>query len=154
MMNMLIRSSLGQAFPRHRSRRGAALVMSIGLMAVLFSLLIAAQASLLTSAQMVKLRHQKVNDAQTASTILSYAIASGSARGEVQTFSATEPGASYTVTKLAGGADVYGSVEGISHRAGDAAVQITWLEEDGSPRGNVGYLINTEGHRGGAIPIP
>lgn len=153
-MKTLFHFSFEQTFPRHHSRRGAALIMSIGLMAVLFSLLIAAQASLLTSAQIIKLRHVRINDSQTASTILSYAIASGSARGEVQTFSAQEPGASYTVTKLAGGADVYGSVEGISHRAGDASVQITWLEEDGSTRGTDGYLINTEGRRGGAIPIP
>jgi hypothetical protein len=139
---------------KRKSRRAFALIFVLIFMMLLLTYLIAAQGSVQTSTRLIQRSNERMERAEMTSSLLSLAgasLAAGQANNDAApaTVKSETLEGRQTFKKIDAGDAVYGSLQRVTHREGDALVTIT-LSGKGVTEESL-YLISAA--RGGAIRV-
>lgn len=145
--------------PSSRSRRGVAFVISIGLLALLGTYLIAAQTSVVNTARKVKNSQLRQERAAEINSLLelAYAAAADLARDgfekTIEVPADLAEGVTVTLESLNQDSLLFAERPGLGFREGDALVRIVWDQQTVGAVQPHSYLINVDGQRPGAIRV-
>lgn len=136
-------------------KRGMALLVVIGAMALLILLFVAVAATVQTTHTQTRLMALRQSQNAETATLVSTLTADASTTGSTATHLTCEIGGaessvSIQRTPLAPDDALYAAQPALRHRPGDALASVSW-EGGRVPPKTEEYLINTQGRRDGAV---
>jgi hypothetical protein len=136
-----------------KHQRGFALIVVLGLMAVLTAFLFAAQGSVLASHANIKRSLDRIERHEIRSSIFARCRAelADPALASSATPAEAAVGATHEIKRLAADDEIYQSTPGISHRPGDALIIINW-DIDGLQESER-FLMSASQGRSGVISL-
>jgi hypothetical protein len=135
-----------------RDRRGVAILVALGVMAVLVVYVVTLHTSLISTLnQRSNSRREMVRRAGAESLLARASAWSAPETQTLETGGETALRAEVGLRPLAADDALWGRTPGLASLPGDALVTVRWLQPGTEP---AAYLINREGRRSGAVLLP